>query len=88
MRYGSTTFVDVDEYVSVNVENLTKYSREEVIFELSILKGRQIPNSTFYRWLGDASITPKEEYNEAELNKLKKVCTHYKRNRSRKTLKL
>jgi len=60
---------------------LEGYSRDEVVHLLShqrrVFSRPPISAATFYRWIGELSISPKFRYSEADLQRLMRLCAHY-----------
>lgn len=60
---------------------LEGYTKDEMIEGLSKLrkhyKKPPVPSATFYRWLKQLNIEPKFRYNDEDLLRLTKICTHY-----------
>jgi hypothetical protein len=60
---------------------LEGYSRDEIVHLLShqrrIFSRPSISSATFYRWIGELSISPKFRYSESDLHRLMKLCIHY-----------
>lgn len=57
------------------------YSRDEVLHLLShqrrVFSRQSVSVATFYRWIGELSISPKFRYSESDLQRLMKLCAHY-----------
>lgn len=62
------------------------FSRDELILILSRIRQRPVSIPTFYRWLDQASITPKSEYSNDEAKQLAKLARHFARGGKTKNL--
>ncbi len=60
---------------------LEGFSRDEVIHDLSrqkrLFSRKPVTIPTFYRWLDDLGIPPKDRYSEKDVDRLLGLCLHY-----------